>query len=753
MKKSRQFLLAVALLVYGVGALASTCVLATHSCVSAGCKTITAANGSTACVCTNGTANPPSGCLIDTSTNCWDQSDDYACPDPVVDCLSTPDCTLTSQTCTGYGPGGLCAQYQQVYACTKSVKVCTKTKDINACTNVNTAGLQNQPAEANTHGLAKAMQALALVQAISKNISSANPPTLFQGTLRNCNQEAFCGGVNFQACCCDTTLKHTGGGLGCSQSEVALAGDRRQKLAHHLETCCSAKLPLIGCVAHEQSYCTFDSVLGRIIQEQGRQQLAALAAGGSGTTTQTPVTLSLYGPGAGGWLGPYNAYGNDVWVYQWPSSCSLPATPASTPATASTLTCPTAPNQLWWAACDGTGCTAPSAVPPNMPADPSLYTISTDTTPPAPLSVALSKYVVTTGTCSGSGNPACSYTLSGLTAGAATLKTDLSWALYGQAGWTPAVTLGTDYDLSGYTQALNASPALGGTAPTSVSIEYATANGSGTAAGSYTSATLPISIPATTPVSLSGTKMMIWGACSGPYYQCEYHVSEPGTAVAKPWDGGCKGGDNGGVKNPDCSGFTLTQFMLLDISKMNLGEWLATVKPSQPNTTALGVAAATQASTLATTASVSPPQAPMTTRFDTSGDQQTVLKLSASSCQIGVDCAITADAVSHWPTATSSAQVASVDLDWGDGTQQTLSAISTVNGLPVFSATHTYTTGGNFTVTADFNMAPTSTPAADPSTADVHQATAGVQAWIDAPPADKTQQDTNGVGQLVPPPP
>ena len=248
-------------------------------------------------------------------------------------------------------------------------------------------------------------------------------------------------------------------------------------------------------------------------------------------------------------------------------------------------------------------------------------------------------------------------------------------------------------------------------------------------------------------MALSGTNMTVWGSCPGPYYPCEYHVSEPGTAVAKPWDGGCSGG--GDPVNPDCSGFTISQFMLLDLSRMNLGEWLATVQPAEPDTAALNASATAAASNIASGAL---PQTPVPAPFDTSGDDQTVLKLSASSCQVGVDCAITANAVADWPTSSSDAAVASVALDWGDGTTQTLTATTVVNGLPVFSATHTYAAGGNYTVTADFTLAPLTTPPADPSTALVHQAQAGVQAWIDDPPIDKTQQTTDGAGQLIPPP-
>lgn len=712
----------------------NTCVQDSSQCVQGGCVQETTNSGTKVTVCASGTANPPSGALIDNNVSCWDVRKDYACPDPLSDCISDPTCTKVQQTCTGYGPGGVCASYQQVYDCTKSVKVCMKYKDLNSCTNVNTEGLQNQPAEANTNGFAKAAQSMALLNAIKKNISGANPPTLFAGKEMSCGNQAFCGGVNFQACCCDKSLKKSGGFLGCSTSEVKLAGERRQKLTHHLETCCSDSVPLLGCVAHEQSYCAFDSLLGRIIQEQGRQQLAALAAGGTGTTTSTPVSLSLYG--SGGWQGPYNANGNSVWVYQWPNDCNLPASAASSLSTQQTMACPQTPDQLWWAACDGNACSAPSAAPPAMPADSSLYVLSTDGT--ASKSVALSKYVVTTGSCKGSGNPACSYTLSGLTAGAANFQTEVSWSLYQNAqGWNSATTLGTNYQIAGYSLPVSASPATGGTPPTSVSIEYARASIAETAS-SWTSMTLPLSIPATSPVTISGTGIRIWGDCSGPDYQCDYHAIEPGTATPKPWDGGCQ--SNGDPVAPDCSGFTLPQFMLLDLSKMNLGEWLASQQPSVPNVAALQSGAASTASGLAAAASTSPPSSPVPAHYDTSGKGATVLKLSNSSCQIGdPDCTVTADVAANWPDASALPDpVTSVDLNWGDGTSVTLTGTTTVQGVQAFQARHTYTSGGTWTVTAVIH--------AQDGT---HQAQASFQGWIDSPPQNQTQQDTNGGAELI----
>jgi conjugal transfer mating pair stabilization protein TraN len=44
---------------------------------------------------------------------------------------------------------------------------------------------------------------------------------------------------------------------------------------HSLGTYCSDKWPLVGCVQKTEAFCCFNSMLARLIQEQGRPQLAS----------------------------------------------------------------------------------------------------------------------------------------------------------------------------------------------------------------------------------------------------------------------------------------------------------------------------------------------------------------------------------------------------------------------------------------------------------------------------------------------
>lgn len=60
--------------------------------------------------------------------------------------------------------------------------------------------------------------------------------------------------------------------LSCSQDEQALALKKGQNLCHYVGSFCSNRF-LGVCLTSKESYCCFPSVLGRIINEQGRSQI------------------------------------------------------------------------------------------------------------------------------------------------------------------------------------------------------------------------------------------------------------------------------------------------------------------------------------------------------------------------------------------------------------------------------------------------------------------------------------------------
>ena len=60
----------------------------------------------------------------------------------------------------------------------------------------------------------------------------------------------------------------------CSQDDLQTAMLDDSGMCHYIDTYCKKKWPLVGCVQEAKVFCCFNSKLARIVQEQGRPQLA-----------------------------------------------------------------------------------------------------------------------------------------------------------------------------------------------------------------------------------------------------------------------------------------------------------------------------------------------------------------------------------------------------------------------------------------------------------------------------------------------
>jgi len=76
--------------------------------------------------------------------------------------------------------------------------------------------------------------------------------------------------------------------MDCSSAENRLSTARTNGLCHYLGKYCSASLPLFGCIQKKETYCCFNSMLGRILQEQGRPTLKDFGPTGSWGTPKSP---------------------------------------------------------------------------------------------------------------------------------------------------------------------------------------------------------------------------------------------------------------------------------------------------------------------------------------------------------------------------------------------------------------------------------------------------------------------------------
>nr|WP_262696178.1 conjugal transfer protein TraN [Kordiimonas aquimaris] len=62
-------------------------------------------------------------------------------------------------------------------------------------------------------------------------------------------------------------------GFGCDQQDFEAALLDGSGMCHFVGTYCVARIPFIGCIQKARSFCCFNSKLGRIIHQQGREQL------------------------------------------------------------------------------------------------------------------------------------------------------------------------------------------------------------------------------------------------------------------------------------------------------------------------------------------------------------------------------------------------------------------------------------------------------------------------------------------------
>ncbi|HCM9477176.1 conjugal transfer protein (plasmid) [Pantoea sp. SGAir0184] len=67
----------------------------------------------------------------------------------------------------------------------------------------------------------------------------------------------------------------------CDQMSMETAMEADSGMCHEVGTYCKKKVPLIGCVQKAKTYCCYNSILARIIQEQGRPQLKTFNGWGS----------------------------------------------------------------------------------------------------------------------------------------------------------------------------------------------------------------------------------------------------------------------------------------------------------------------------------------------------------------------------------------------------------------------------------------------------------------------------------------
>lgn len=209
---------------------------------------------------------------VSVTQSCWASTRTYTCNAVTTgnstcgDLEANANCSLTGTQCLD-DPAvpGACHVANEVYSCTVPGKA--STVPVFACS----AGIYcidgscQQVAAQPSQDFTKAVAALSTIGTVQNELDPANV-TLFAGSADGCHKPLF----GIENCC--------SGGPGipiigaCSSDERQLASDVGNGVTHYVGTFCSSSFLGI-CISEHETFCVFQSKLGRLIQEQGRAQL------------------------------------------------------------------------------------------------------------------------------------------------------------------------------------------------------------------------------------------------------------------------------------------------------------------------------------------------------------------------------------------------------------------------------------------------------------------------------------------------
>ena len=417
-----------------------------------------------------------------------------------------------------------------------------------------------------------AMVAAGTATAVSKTTSATGPAPIqvFGGADMRCTTPVGSLGNTFSANCCEIGLTQSANGTTgqCDAGEVKLAAERRALRTVYVGSYCSKErhfLLFSQCIQETETYCAFGGILSKLIQEQGRAQLATAAQSANGNAQSRMLTFPLY-QGPGGWTDPFTLNGDGISIFEAPESCT-------TAQGVDGANCPVT-LQLWFAVCSKSG--GCGALPAN-PQDGSITWQIAEIDTLAPTEQALSEHVIAAGSCD-SLSSQCRYVFTAwppASGGKVVLTKSLRFLATGPSTESSETIIGNDV-----VKVTDPTLSLGTSWPKSILAQVSTDGGN-----SWRTFQLPLSISAPMSVSASGASafygftagslgqywghaqqgLSIIGNCDSSSGVCEYSLTGDVTAIPKPW---------GNPKNPDCTGFSVSQLSMLDFSKMDLSQWL-----------------------------------------------------------------------------------------------------------------------------------------------------------------------------------
>ncbi|GED47224.1 hypothetical protein HME01_30760 [Vreelandella aquamarina] len=331
-----------------------------------------------------------------------------------------------------------------------------------------------------------------------------------------------------------------------------------------------------------QRWCEFDSMLARIIQEQGREQLAQLAAQNAGGAETKTARFPFY-QSSGGWTNELNVNGNRVRFWKWKEECSTEE--GYTNSMLAGYDCPSSPD-IYAAVCSEDTCGSP----PDHP----VYGFSpgweTHRLAAEDHHVrAINRYSVVEGGCFDDGS--CEYDVHAWKAGAGgqmRVPIDMKWPInFPNTGWGEFSWAHNNVHFEAYTNPLGTdSPTRG--LRMCIGSSYQCRYNSG-----WTEVDISNNISDMNNYVNSTPPVTLTGGCTDS--ECEFRATVEVNLTAKPWYtysekkyepcmlevlGSCVAEASTTYDRqykPDCSGFTIDEFLALDLGDMDFSEYVETL--------------------------------------------------------------------------------------------------------------------------------------------------------------------------------
>ncbi len=479
---------------------------------------------------------------------------------------TTQNCVLSKQTCVTEVLG-VCGTVEQEYKCSETRSNCSAYRKDTTCNGSLTQGTEVQAAAPVGDSFAKAAAAMGVVEGIQK--SQTQKLSIFNGDPLTCKKPTWILNLDSYLAndCCRRDLEKTNPGKPlhkCSEDAVSLAAGRRANRTYPLGDYCSNKKPWpFGCQERAQVDCVFPSLLAKNIQVGGRKQLLELSSGGSNTPQVSTTRFTYYAAAGapGTWVTLGQVGGRAIHAYQWPAYCATAELEtAYMKANPNALVCNSG-LKTYFAVCNNSEiCTLVDKVPTDPRVGATDWTIN-GLDPLVDATTSLTPDVAVKGSCSPS-DGWCNYTVSTWSRGG------LSMA-YAQADLTFEVGAGlidntiTVGNFQFYPQWLN----------TDVSSWYLYYLNNTNAQPQWKALSLGLDIPGPGLTLPQSNGIQVYGSCSLATRVCRFTLRVPVSIKPKPW---------GTAESPKCGGFTPEELSVLDFSKIDLSEFVATVKASAP---------------------------------------------------------------------------------------------------------------------------------------------------------------------------